>query len=124
MDRGLSMSLSTDEDRGERGRVMVCPVILTKPCGGGLKGAGVSDAAVCQLCLSRANYHPDLLYGNRPTTVNTSPTHCDPHKHTLLVDSSIEQKMGCVKISTFLLIMTCISGISILSHKIQNCSPK
>ncbi|CAM4668513.1 unnamed protein product [Leuciscus chuanchicus] len=51
---------------------MVCPVILTKPCGGGLKGAGVSDAAVCQLCLSRANYHPvfrpDMLYGNRPTT--------------------------------------------------------
>ncbi len=61
MDRGLSMSLSTDEDRGVQGRVMVCPVILTKPCGGGLKGAGMSDTAVCQLCLSRANYHPDLL---------------------------------------------------------------
>lgn len=76
-----------DEDRGIPGRVMVCPVILTKPCGGGLKGAGVSDAAVCQLCLSRANYHPvfrpDMVYGNRPTTVSTLQSHSDPH--TMLI---------------------------------------
>lgn len=85
MDRGLSMSLSADEDRGAPGRVMVCPVILTKPCGGGLKGAGVSDAAVCQLCLSRANYHPafrpDMASGNRPTILSTLLSHSDPHKH-------------------------------------------